>query len=145
MSRLQTLTVWRFERLANTCARRESKTFTAQASRHIQCPVVPRQPDELTLLLIQLRRHQAKMAAARHHTLAQLQRLSGTKEPSQHQQLLANSPLGCRHSPVSRLTQLGLAAPVGPDNSQVGRRRRHACPSCGQGPVEVASKRTEVR
>ncbi|CDQ60346.1 unnamed protein product [Oncorhynchus mykiss] len=30
-------------------------------------------PEELTLLLIQLRRHQAKMAAARHHTLTQLQ------------------------------------------------------------------------
>lgn len=32
------------------------------------------QPDELTLLLIQLRRQQAKMAAVRQHTLEHLQR-----------------------------------------------------------------------
>ncbi|KPP74909.1 pleckstrin-like domain-containing family A member 7-like [Scleropages formosus] len=38
-------------------------------------------PEELTLLLIQLRRHQAKMASVRNDTLAQLQRLGAVSGP----------------------------------------------------------------
>ena len=49
------------------------------------------QPEELTLLLIQLRRHQAMMASVRQHTLAQLQHLNGPEvhyHPYNHSQLL---------------------------------------------------------
>ncbi|CAL8263871.1 unnamed protein product [Merluccius merluccius] len=46
-------------------------------------------PEELTLLLIQLRRHQAMMASARQHTLTQLQHLNGPEvHPYNHSQLL---------------------------------------------------------
>lgn len=85
------------------------------------------QPDELTLLLIQLRRHQAKMASARQHMLAQIQRLHGPKEPYHHNHLLttatttSTSPLlSCGPSPVSHLSHLGLSATLGPCNTQVG-------------------------
>ncbi|GAA6215294.1 pleckstrin homology domain-containing family A member 7-like [Lates japonicus] len=81
-------------------------------------------PEELTLLLIQLRRHQAKMASARQHTLAQLQRLNGPKEPFHHNHLLtttttSTSPLlSCGPSPVSHVGHVGLSAPLGPYNTQ---------------------------
>ncbi|XP_051237742.1 pleckstrin homology domain-containing family A member 7 isoform X5 [Dicentrarchus labrax] len=81
-------------------------------------------PEELTLFLIQLRRHQAKMASARQHTLAQLQRLNGPKEPYHHNQLLtttttSNSPLlSSVPSPVSHLGHMGLSAPMSPFNTQ---------------------------
>ena len=39
------------------------------------------QPEELTLLLIQLRRQQARMATARQHALAQLQQLHASEVP----------------------------------------------------------------
>lgn len=71
------------------------------------------QPEELTLLLIQLRRHQAKMASARQHALTQLQRLNGPKEPFHHNHLLtptttSTSPLlGSSPSPVSHLGHVG--------------------------------------
>ncbi|XP_069018038.1 pleckstrin homology domain-containing family A member 7 isoform X2 [Embiotoca jacksoni] len=81
-------------------------------------------PEELTLLLIQLRRHQAKMASARQQTLAQLQRLNGPKEPFQHSRLFtatttSTSPLlSAGPSPVSHLGHVGLPAPLGPCNTQ---------------------------
>ncbi|XP_071347782.1 pleckstrin homology domain-containing family A member 7 isoform X14 [Trachinotus anak] len=81
-------------------------------------------PEELTLLLIQLRRHQAKMASARQHTLTQLQRLNGPKEPLHHNHLLttttaSTSPLlSSGPSPVSYLGHVGLSAPIGPCNTQ---------------------------
>ncbi|CAG5957554.1 unnamed protein product [Menidia menidia] len=81
-------------------------------------------PEELTLLLIQLRRHQAKMASARQHTLTHLQRLNGPKE-SYHQKHLftatsaSTSPLlSAQPSPVSYLGHMGLSAPLGPCNIQ---------------------------
>ncbi|XP_076588680.1 pleckstrin homology domain-containing family A member 7-like isoform X3 [Chaetodon auriga] len=83
-------------------------------------------PEELTLFLIQLRRHQAKMASARQHTLAQLQRLNGPKEPYHHSQLVtttttttSTSPLlSSVPSPVSHLGHVGLSAPLGSFNTQ---------------------------
>ncbi|KAJ3596011.1 hypothetical protein NHX12_002420 [Muraenolepis orangiensis] len=44
-------------------------------------------PEELTLLLIQLRRHQAMMASARQHTLMQLQHLNGSESDDTYMQL----------------------------------------------------------
>ncbi|KAK5866943.1 hypothetical protein PBY51_011474 [Eleginops maclovinus] len=64
-------------------------------------------PEELTLLLIQLRRHQAKMAAARQHAVCQLQRFNGPTEPHLHNHFLtasttSTSPLlSAGPSPVS--------------------------------------------
>ncbi|XP_054865061.1 pleckstrin homology domain-containing family A member 7-like isoform X6 [Amphiprion ocellaris] len=81
-------------------------------------------PEELTLLLIQLRRHQAKMASARQQTLAQLQRLNGPKEPLHQHRLFtaattSTSPLlSAGPSPMSHLGHVGLSAPLGPCNSQ---------------------------
>ncbi|XP_047452474.1 pleckstrin homology domain-containing family A member 7-like isoform X6 [Mugil cephalus] len=80
-------------------------------------------PEELTLLLIQLRRHQAKMASVRQQTLAQLQRLNGPKEPFSHNRLFtataSTSPLlSASPSPVSHLGHLGLSAPLGTCNTQ---------------------------
>lgn len=63
-----------------------------------------RQPEELTLFLIQLRRRRAKMAATRQQTLAHLQRLHGHKES------LSTSPVSCLRPPL----------PLGSFNSQVG-------------------------
>ncbi|XP_061750476.1 pleckstrin homology domain-containing family A member 7-like isoform X2 [Nerophis ophidion] len=63
-------------------------------------------PEELTLLLIQLRRHQAKMAAARQHTIAQLQQ----------RQIATNSTAG--PPPLTHLTLLGPSATPGPCDSQ---------------------------
>ncbi|XP_034089191.1 pleckstrin homology domain-containing family A member 7-like isoform X4 [Gymnodraco acuticeps] len=66
-------------------------------------------PEELTLLLIQLRRHQAKMAAARHHAVSQLQRINDPSEPLLHNHFLtasttSTSPLlSSGPSPVSHL------------------------------------------
>ncbi|XP_065812959.1 pleckstrin homology domain-containing family A member 7 isoform X2 [Labrus bergylta] len=82
-------------------------------------------PEELTLFLIQLRRHQAKMASARHHTLAQLQRLNGPKEPLHNNHLLSASTtsstsplLSSGPSPVSRLGHVSLSAALGSCNTQ---------------------------
>ncbi|XP_041650751.1 pleckstrin homology domain-containing family A member 7 isoform X3 [Cheilinus undulatus] len=82
-------------------------------------------PEELTLFLIQLRRHQAKMASAREHTLAQLQRLNGPKDPLHHNHLLSASTtsstsplLSSVPSPVSRLGHMGLSAALGSCNTQ---------------------------
>ncbi|XP_030281187.1 pleckstrin homology domain-containing family A member 7-like isoform X4 [Sparus aurata] len=81
-------------------------------------------PEELTLFLIQLRRHRAKMATARQHTLAQLQRLNGPKELNPPNHLLtptntSNSPLlSSVPSPVSQLGHVGLSAPLGSFNTQ---------------------------
>ncbi|KAM8890906.1 pleckstrin homology domain-containing family A member 7-like isoform 3-T3 [Spinachia spinachia] len=74
-------------------------------------------PEELTLLLIQLRRHQAKMASARLHTFAHLQRLSGPS--GAHDHFLATSPLlSCGPSPVSHCGRVSLPAPLGSCNTQ---------------------------
>lgn len=107
------------------------------------------QPEELTLFLIQLRRHRAKMATARQHTLAQLQRLNGPKELNPPNHLLtstntSNSPLlSSVPSPVSQLGHVGLSAPLGSFNTQVGAPPA-AClsvhPSFYHGLVEVATK-----
>ncbi|XP_053282981.1 pleckstrin homology domain-containing family A member 7 isoform X3 [Pleuronectes platessa] len=81
-------------------------------------------PEELTLLLIQLRRHQAKMASARQHTLTQLQRLNSPTDPFHHNHLLAttttsSSPLlSSGPSPVSQLGHMGLSAILGPCNTK---------------------------
>ncbi|KAA8590323.1 hypothetical protein FQN60_014257, partial [Etheostoma spectabile] len=82
-------------------------------------------PEELTLLLIQLRRHQAKMASARQHAFTQLQRLNGPKESYHHNHFLttttttSTSPLlSSSPSPVSHLGHVGLSAPLGHCNSQ---------------------------
>uniref|UniRef100_A0A3P9LPH4 Pleckstrin homology domain containing, family A member 7a n=1 Tax=Oryzias latipes TaxID=8090 RepID=A0A3P9LPH4_ORYLA len=81
-------------------------------------------PEELTLLLIQLRRHQAKMASARQQALAQLQRLNGPAESHLQNHLLAastasSSPLlSAGPSPVSQQGHVSLSAPLGPGNSQ---------------------------
>ncbi|XP_068169059.1 pleckstrin homology domain-containing family A member 7-like isoform X2 [Antennarius striatus] len=73
-------------------------------------------PEELTLFLIQLRRHRAKMAAVRQQTLAQLQRLNGATEPFYRSPVPAadsTSPLlSSAPSPVSQ------SAPLGYFNSQ---------------------------
>lgn len=109
------------------------------------------QPEELTLFLIQLRRHQAKMASARQHTLAQLQRLNGPKEPYHSNHLLTStnttstSPLlSSVPSPQSHLGHMGLSTPLGSFNTQVGAPLRHtclpACPSFYHGLVEVATQ-----
>ncbi|XP_029290616.1 pleckstrin homology domain-containing family A member 7-like isoform X4 [Cottoperca gobio] len=78
-------------------------------------------PEELTLLLIQLRRHQAKMASARQLTFTQLQRLNGPNEAyhlnhfftTSASPLLSSSP-----SPVSHLGHVSLSAPLGSCNTQ---------------------------
>ncbi|KAK5901788.1 hypothetical protein CesoFtcFv8_007113 [Champsocephalus esox] len=57
-------------------------------------------PEELTLLLIQLRRHQAKMAAARHHAVSQLQRINGPSEPLLHNHFLTASTTSTSPSPL---------------------------------------------
>ncbi|XP_042351473.1 pleckstrin homology domain-containing family A member 7-like [Plectropomus leopardus] len=81
-------------------------------------------PEELTLLLIQLRRHQAKMASARQHAFTQLQRLNGPKEAYQHNHFLtttttSTSPLlSSGPSPVSHLGHVGVSATLGPCNIQ---------------------------
>ncbi|XP_041854131.1 pleckstrin homology domain-containing family A member 7-like isoform X3 [Melanotaenia boesemani] len=81
-------------------------------------------PEELTLLLIQLRRHQAKMASTRQQTLAQLQRLNGPKESYYQNHLFTDttsstSPLlSAGPSPVSHLGHLGLSASLDPRNTQ---------------------------
>lgn len=78
-----------------------------------------RQPEELTLFLIQLRRHRAKMAAARQQTLAQLQRLNGPKEPDRY---LSAASGAARSSPLlSSGPSPGchLSAPLGSFNPQV--------------------------
>ncbi|KAM3609595.1 uncharacterized protein V6R79_017630 [Siganus canaliculatus] len=82
-------------------------------------------PEELTLFLIQLRRHRAKMASARQHTLAQLQRLGGPKEPYHHNNHLATtaadsaSPLlSAVPSPVSHHGHVSLSAPLGSFTTQ---------------------------
>ncbi|XP_028287405.1 pleckstrin homology domain-containing family A member 7-like isoform X3 [Parambassis ranga] len=81
-------------------------------------------PEELTLLLIQLRRHQAKMASARQQTLAQLQRLNGPKEHFHHNRIFSattssTSPLlSAGPSPVSHLGHVGLSAPLSSCNTQ---------------------------
>ncbi|XP_029009353.1 pleckstrin homology domain-containing family A member 7-like isoform X3 [Betta splendens] len=54
-------------------------------------------PEELTLLLIQLRRHQARMASARQHTLARLQRLDSPTEPFGAGPLLSAGPSPTAH------------------------------------------------
>ncbi|XP_028304378.1 pleckstrin homology domain-containing family A member 7-like isoform X1 [Gouania willdenowi] len=73
-------------------------------------------PEELTLLLIQLRRHQAKVASARQQTLAQLQQLDTPTEPLLHNCLFAttttttsiNSPLlSTSPSPESKPGHVG--------------------------------------
>lgn len=111
-----------------------------------------RQPEELTLLLIQLRRHQAKMASVRQHTLAQLQRLNSPKESVNYSHLVpatacSTSPLfSSGPSPVSHLGHVGLSAPVGSCDTQVGAHvaRLPACPSLYQGLVEVTIKHTTL-
>ncbi|KAM6973352.1 pleckstrin homology domain-containing family A member 7 [Aplochiton taeniatus] len=57
-------------------------------------------PEELTLLLIQLRRHQAKMASARHHTLAQLQQLNYPSVPLHHHLLNTTYTTATAASPL---------------------------------------------
>ncbi|XP_043981237.1 pleckstrin homology domain-containing family A member 7 isoform X9 [Gambusia affinis] len=71
-------------------------------------------PEELTLLLIQLRRHQAKMAAVRQQTLAHIQRLSAPRESYHQNRLLtavaaSDSPLllSATASPESHLGDAG--------------------------------------
>lgn len=89
------------------------------------------------------------MASARQHTLAQLQRLNGPKEPFHHSQLVtttttSTSPLlSSVPSPVSHLGHMGLSAPLGSFNTQVGAppvARLPAHPSFYHGLVEVATK-----
>uniref|UniRef100_A0A3B3BB32 Pleckstrin homology domain containing, family A member 7a n=1 Tax=Oryzias melastigma TaxID=30732 RepID=A0A3B3BB32_ORYME len=81
-------------------------------------------PEELTLLLIQLRRHQATMASARQQTLAQLQRLNGPAESYLQNHLLAastasSSPLpSAGPSPVSQQGPVSLSAPLGSGSAQ---------------------------
>ncbi|XP_078023669.1 pleckstrin homology domain-containing family A member 7-like isoform X3 [Epinephelus lanceolatus] len=81
-------------------------------------------PEELTLLLIQLRRHQAKMASARQHAFSQLQRLNGPTDAYQHNHFLtttttSTSPLlSSGPSPVSHLRHVGVSTPLGPCSTQ---------------------------
>ncbi|CAL8357160.1 unnamed protein product [Lota lota] len=93
-------------------------------------------PEELTLLLIQLRRHQARMASVRQHTLAQLHRLNGSElnyYPYTHSQLLntasttttptttataVTSTTTNGASAVSYCAQAGLSAPLCPCGAQ---------------------------
>ncbi|XP_054890449.1 pleckstrin homology domain-containing family A member 7-like isoform X6 [Poeciliopsis prolifica] len=70
-------------------------------------------PEELTLLLIQLRRHQAKMATVRQQTLAHIQQLSAPRESYHQNRLLtavaaSDSPLlSATASPESHLGDVG--------------------------------------
>ncbi|XP_017288351.1 pleckstrin homology domain-containing family A member 7 isoform X4 [Kryptolebias marmoratus] len=88
-------------------------------------------PEELTLLLIQLRRHQAKMASARHQTLAQLQQLGGPQESCLKNRLLAapttsTSPaLSSNPSPESHLGHAGLSTPIGSCSTQADDTYMH--------------------
>ncbi|XP_056908006.1 pleckstrin homology domain-containing family A member 7-like isoform X6 [Takifugu flavidus] len=72
-------------------------------------------PEELTLLLIQLRRHRAKMASARQEMLAQLGKFDPTEEPYHHvpSDTTASSPFLCSApSSVSHLSRLGPSSPL---------------------------------
>ncbi|KAM6926761.1 pleckstrin homology domain-containing family A member 7-like isoform 2-T2 [Lycodopsis pacificus] len=83
-------------------------------------------PEELTLLLIQLRRHQAKMASARQLAFSQLQRRSGPTEAHHHHHhhhflttSTSTSPLlSSGPSPVSHLGHVSLSAALGSCNTQ---------------------------
>ncbi|XP_068595055.1 pleckstrin homology domain-containing family A member 7-like [Brachionichthys hirsutus] len=69
-------------------------------------------PEELTLFLIQLRRHRAKMASVRQHTLAQLLRLNGSDDPVTATN--STSPLlGSVPSPESQLGPGGCSTTLG--------------------------------
>lgn len=97
------------------------------------------QPEELTLLLIQLRRHRAKMASARQETLAQLGRLHAPEEPERRfpSGAAASSPFLCTApSPVS---WLGSSSPLGSFNAKVGPRLS-AHPSFDHRLLEVAAQ-----
>ncbi|XP_069385148.1 pleckstrin homology domain-containing family A member 7 isoform X6 [Paralichthys olivaceus] len=109
---------------ASTIERR-SMTPSGYITHTVSAPSLHgKTPEELTLLLIQLRRHQATMASARQHTLTQLQQLNGPTEPFHHNHLLAttttsSSPLlSSGPSPVSQLGHVGLAAILGPCNTK---------------------------
>lgn len=79
------------------------------------------QLEELTLLLIQLRRRRAKMAATRQETLAQLGRLDAPKDLQHHLPSgAASSPFLC--SAPSPLTRLGSSSPLGSLSAKVGPR-----------------------
>ncbi|KAM3870106.1 LOW QUALITY PROTEIN: pleckstrin homology domain-containing family A member 7-like [Diretmus argenteus] len=77
-------------------------------------------PEELTLLLIQLRRHQAKMASARYHTLARLQRFNGPTEPYHPNSLFTTTTplLTSGPSTMSHFGHAGLSATLGPCDTQ---------------------------
>lgn len=79
------------------------------------------QLEELTLLLIQLRRRRAKMAATRQETLAQLGRLDAPKDLQHHVASgAASSPFLC--SAPSPITRLGSSSPLGSLSAKVGPR-----------------------
>ncbi|CAF93113.1 unnamed protein product, partial [Tetraodon nigroviridis] len=74
-------------------------------------------PEELTLLLIQLRRLRAKMASARQETLAQLGRLKAPGGPERYAP--AGGPfLGTAPSSVSHLGRPGSSSPLGSVHAQ---------------------------
>ncbi|XP_055778193.1 pleckstrin homology domain-containing family A member 7-like isoform X3 [Salvelinus fontinalis] len=75
-------------------------------------------PEELTLLLIQLRRHQAKMASARHHTVTQMQHFNYSPS-GPHLRTTNNNPLFSGPSSLGSL--LGPPGAMGRgSSSQVG-------------------------
>ncbi|KAF7223941.1 pleckstrin homology domain-containing family A member 7 isoform X6 [Nothobranchius furzeri] len=83
-------------------------------------------PEELTLLLIQLRRHQAKMASARRQTLAQLKRLCGPKDSYRQNCLLtATTSPSATPSPEPLLEHVGLSPSPGPCSTQADDTYQH--------------------
>uniref|UniRef100_A0A4W5MTW8 PH domain-containing protein n=1 Tax=Hucho hucho TaxID=62062 RepID=A0A4W5MTW8_9TELE len=72
-------------------------------------------PEELTLLLIQLRRHQAKMASARHHTVTQMQHFNYSPS-GPHLRTSNNNPL-FSSGPSSLGSLLGPPGPMGRGSS----------------------------
>lgn len=99
------------------------------------------QPEELTLLLIQLRRHRAKMASARQETLAQLGRFDAPEDPDRHvpSDTAASSPFLCSaSSPVPHVSRPGPSSPLG-YLTKVGARLS-ARPSFSHWLVEVATQ-----
>ncbi|XP_008409014.1 pleckstrin homology domain-containing family A member 7-like isoform X5 [Poecilia reticulata] len=97
---------------------RRSMPSTGYITHTVSAPSLHgKTPEELTLLLIQLRRHQAKMAAVRQQTLAQIQRLNAPRESCHQNRLLtavavSDSPLllSATASPESHLEDVGLCS-----------------------------------
>ncbi|XP_071261541.1 pleckstrin homology domain-containing family A member 7-like isoform X8 [Salvelinus alpinus] len=98
-------------------------------------------PEELTLLLIQLRRHQAKMASARHHTVTQMQHFNYSPS-GPHLRTTNNNPL-FSSGPSSLGSLLGPPGPMGRGSSSqvVGSQSLKEATK----PVKIAESDVDVK